>query len=113
MGAVRQPHPVEKRIRRARAAYWAGLRDLAFAQETNTLIAVFNGAEAGLDTDGGRQPWSLVCDVHASVTACETLAMARSHASNPLGWCEHCMAERDAGRVLTDDEFNSYDKEGF
>jgi hypothetical protein len=74
------------------AAQYAGCRYAAKARSTGTLVLVLHGEEAGLDTDDGRQPWSTVCDDHGTVCCHQTLALARSHAACPEGWCEECMA---------------------
>jgi hypothetical protein len=76
--------------RRSEAMTWAGIREAHFARSTGTLVAILNGAEAGLDTSGG--PWSTLCDDHSTCIAHDTLQLARWHASAPEGWCEECMA---------------------
>ena len=81
------------------AREWAGVRQVAIARSTGTLVAVLNGAEAGLDTDGGR--WSLICDDHSTCVAIDTLAVARNLAPVPEEWCEACM---NGGLHPEDDE---------
>lgn len=75
--------------RLAEARGWAGLRQVHIAKSTGTMVAVLDGREAGLDTDGGR--WSTLCDDHGHCVAHPTLALARAHAACPEGWCEPCM----------------------
>jgi len=58
---------------------------------------VLNGAEAGLDTDGG--PWSTLCLRHDEVVAHETRKLAGSWVHHPDEWCEACGAERKAERA--------------
>jgi hypothetical protein len=77
---------------REAVAEYAGCRYASRSRDTGTLILVLNGGEAGLDTDDGVLPWSTVCDEHGSVCGHSTLALARSHAHDPLGWCEDCIA---------------------
>lgn len=76
--------------RLAEARTWAGYRSAAFARETGTMIVVVDGDACDLDTDAGR--WQTICDDHGTIISHTTLALARSHASNPLGWCEDCAA---------------------
>lgn len=58
------------------------------ARQTGTLVGVYHAEQAGLDPDGG--PWVTVCEDHGSVINHETLAQAKSHATDPEGWCEDC-----------------------
>jgi hypothetical protein len=76
----------------AEARGYAGFRQARVARETGTLILVLDGGAANLDTVAGR--WQTICDDHGYVISHETLALARSHAANPLGWCEDCADER-------------------
>jgi hypothetical protein len=56
---------------------------------TGTIIVITHGDDEGLDTvtDG---PWYTICDDHHEICSFLTLAEARSHAADPLGWCEGC-----------------------
>lgn len=67
----------------------AGIRSAHFARETGTLVLVVDGEAQGLDTEGGR--WYTICDDHGQIICHETLALAKAHSSDPLGWCEVCM----------------------
>jgi len=51
---------------------------------------VYNGAEAQLDTDGGVNPWSTVCEPHGGVTSHPTKTLALAHAPHPEDWCPTC-----------------------
>lgn len=73
------------------AAQYAGCRQATKARSTGTLILVLRAEEAHLDDCDGELPWSTVCDDHGTVCAHPTLALARSHAAEPEGWCEDCM----------------------
>jgi hypothetical protein len=59
-------------------------------RNTGFLVGVYNNEQAGMDDDGGRAPWSTVCEEHGHVISHATLALARSHAADPEGWCEQC-----------------------
>lgn len=80
-----------KRIQMSRAKEaqtWAGVRQARVARSTGTLIVIFDGAEAGLDTDGGA--WTVLCDDHGETLATRTLEVARWHAVEPESWCSRC-----------------------
>lgn len=78
------------------------------ARSTGTLVGLYHGEQAELDTDGGA--WSTVCEVHSTVISHETRKMAESHLSSPQDWCEDCggrsvpMADRDVLRDAAKDE---------
>lgn len=69
---------------------YAGCVSQQRSQQTGKLVGIYNGEQAGIDTDDGRAPWSTVCEEHGSVICHSTLALARSHAADPKGWCEDC-----------------------
>jgi hypothetical protein len=62
------------------------------ARSTGTLVSVYKGAEAHLDTDAGNNPWSTVCEDHSEVCSHRTRALALAHAPHPLTWCAGCQA---------------------
>jgi hypothetical protein len=68
----------------------AGCRQLRRARSTGTLVGVYDGGPAGLDTDGGR--WHTICDEHGFVCSHDTLETARAFAASPEEWCEPCGA---------------------
>lgn len=74
---------------------YAGLRQYRRARSTGTLVGLYNGDEAGMDTSSGDQPWSLVCEPHGFVSSFETIRSARSFASCPEQWCEVCSGDVD------------------
>lgn len=74
---------------------FAGCVQIRRNRETGTRVGVYNGEQAGLDTDDGRTPWSTICEDHGSICSHPTLALARDHAAEPSGWCEDCQAETD------------------
>jgi len=77
--------------RLASARTWDGYRSAHIARETGTLIVVVNAEEQGLDPGvDGDCAWYTICDEHSQLVGHRTLALAKSHASNPLGWCEVC-----------------------
>lgn len=62
------------------------------ARQTKTPVTVVSAEAEGLDACGGACKWYTICDVHSECIGHETKALAISHASDPLGWCEQCMA---------------------
>lgn len=66
----------------------AGCVQLRDSRSTGTAVGIYRGADAGLCTEGG--PWSIVCEEHGAIVACETLKQARTHAPDPRGWCDDC-----------------------
>jgi hypothetical protein len=72
----------------------AGCVQLRRARSTGTLVGVYDGEQAGLDTDDGASPWSTVCEEHSTCVSHRTLALARDHAAAPEGWCEDCVPRR-------------------
>lgn len=60
-------------------------------RETGTMITVGNAEQDAWDQDGG--PWYTLCEDHGEIVNHPTIALARSHAAAPTGWCETC---RDA-----------------
>ena len=69
---------------------YAGLVRYRRARSTGTHVGVYNGAVAGLDTDGGEMPWSTVCEEHGGVVSHRTRADATSWAPRPEEWCPTC-----------------------
>lgn len=79
---------VDRARRRHGAASWAGYRSARYARSTGTLVVVVDGADADLDTSGGR--WSTICDDHGTAVAHATRALAEWHAVCPEDWCDGC-----------------------
>ena len=77
----------------ADAADSAGLVEMRTARQTGLRVGIYDGEAAGMDTDAGR--WQTVCETHGTVIAHTTLALARSHLSDPLGWCEECREAKE------------------
>jgi hypothetical protein len=69
---------------------YAGLISWHRSRATGTQVGVYNGEEAGMDTDGGNAPWSTVCEDHAGVCTHATRALALAHAPYPNEWCPTC-----------------------
>lgn len=65
------------------------------AQQTGTKVTTGHADDLGLDDGDGATRWYNRCDAHDEIIGHETLARARSHASDPIGWCEPCAAEFD------------------
>lgn len=55
---------------------------------TGLLVGLYQADQAGLDPAGGR--WVTVCEPHATLCQHTSLALARHHLGDPLGWCEPC-----------------------
>ena len=70
---------------------YAGLVQMRRARQTGRRIGVYDGIEAGFDVGGGR--WQTVCEDHGFIISHGTRALALSHSSDPLGWCEVCRVE--------------------
>ena len=75
---------------------YAGYRAHTRARTTGTLVVLYDGEPAGLDTDGGR--WSTVCEgfdgeTHGGVTNHPLQADARYWLHHPEDWCPYCMGE--------------------
>ena len=61
-------------------------------RQTGTTIVILDLAhpDSGFDpNEAGR--WATICDEHGTIITHDTLALARHHAPDPLGWCEVCM----------------------
>lgn len=65
------------------------------SQANGNLIGIYNCEQSGID--GGVQcdtdkpnPWATVCETHSQIIGHRSLAVARSHAADPLGWCDSC-----------------------
>jgi hypothetical protein len=56
---------------------------------TGFLVGVYQADQAGMESDPAT-PWATVCEEHNSICVHGTLALARSHAGDPCGWCEDC-----------------------
>jgi hypothetical protein len=71
------------------------------ARENGVLVGVYRNDQAGMDDNGGKEPWSTVCEAHGHIVSHTSLKLAKSHAAEPRGWCETCMAnENAAGSAL-------------
>lgn len=57
------------------------------ARSTGTLVTVCE-SDPGEIEEG--LPWMTICEEHGGCVCHETLAVARSWASAPEGWCEDC-----------------------
>ena len=68
----------------------AGCVEQRTSRQTGKLVSIYHNAQAGLDDCGGEYPYSTVCEAHGWIVAHRTLALARRHATDPMGWCEKC-----------------------
>lgn len=85
--------PTAREERLAEARELAGCRQAHYARENGALVVVL-GPEAGLDDDP-ELPWWTVCLDHDRLVGHPTLALARSHAADPEGWCGVCAGTED------------------
>lgn len=67
---------------------YAGLREWRRNRVTGFQVGLYDGEEAGMDTDAGR--WQTVCEEHGHVCSHETLSLSRSFMAVPWEWCEKC-----------------------
>lgn len=72
---------------------YAGLRAWRKSRTTGHYVAVYDGDEAGFDTEGGR--WQTVCDPHGAILSHETLSNAIAFMTETVEWCEECRAESE------------------
>lgn len=75
-------------MKRYAAGGLAGCVAVTRARATRTRVQIFHAAQASLCPDGG--PWVTVCEPHGSICNHGTMEAARSHATDPAGWCEDC-----------------------
>jgi hypothetical protein len=73
---------------------YAGLRQWRKCRSTGTMVGVYDGLAADMDTEAGR--WQTVCEAHCTICSHDTLALALDHAAAPEGWCEECAAALEA-----------------
>ena len=59
------------------------------AQETGTLVGVYNAEQSGMEEDSTCK-WLTVCEEHHNNVGHLTLKLALHHAVNPKGWCGAC-----------------------
>lgn len=71
----------------------AGLVSWRRSRSTGTQVGVYNNAEAGLDDDGGENPWSTVCEPHGGLVSHPTKTLALAHAPHPETWCATCQED--------------------
>lgn len=64
----------------------AGLVQLRTAQQTGTLVGVYEAVAAGIDEFG----YATVCEEHGELMIHETRALAVWHATTPREWCSEC-----------------------
>lgn len=74
----------------------AGLVSWRRARSTGTQVGVYHGETADLDTDGGENPWSTVCEPHGGVVSHPTRRLAMLHAPHPEDWCPTCQEKTNA-----------------
>lgn len=60
---------------------------------TGNFVCLYDGAEQGLDTDGGK--YTLVCQCHTMTLSHNNRAHAMWMARNPTEWCEGCVEAAD------------------
>lgn len=71
----------------------AGQKSCRRNRRTGTLISVYDGIAADMDTTGGR--WQTLCEDHDTICSHVTRKLAEWHAAEPAGWCEGCQAQHE------------------
>jgi hypothetical protein len=66
----------------------AGARESRRNAQTGTVVTLYDGREAGMDTSSGR--WYVFCEDHGQMLNGEVQATVRSMMTCPLDWCESC-----------------------
>lgn len=90
-----QPDPdledvmTEAKLPKSQWPAYAGLRNYLKVPAPALFVGVYDGREAGMDTDAGR--WQTVCEAHGGIISHQSLALANEHAPHPGEWCEWCM----------------------
>lgn len=59
------------------------------------LVVLYDGELAGLDTAGGTERYSLVCERHGHLITDSDKRRLWRHAQVPSDWCEACRDEQD------------------
>jgi len=59
------------------------------SRHTGTEVGLYHGEQSGMERDP-ESPWVTVCEVHNTLVAHASLALARSHLPRPDGWCDEC-----------------------
>jgi hypothetical protein len=86
--------PATRRALHAWLGSWAGHRAHWLNERRWGVfrpVVLVQSQEFGNDDDEER--WSLICDVHGSITTDRSQTVLRWHGSGPEYWCEDCMAE--------------------
>ena len=65
-----------------------GCRSQRRAQSTGTLVGVYDARVADMDVAPDR--WAVMCEDHANLVGCATLALANATQAAPEEWCEDC-----------------------
>lgn len=65
---------------------WAGLREHRRSRTTGTMVSLYDGEAAGLDTTAGR--WQTVCEDHSAIISHHTLDLAYANMTEVAEWCD-------------------------
>lgn len=71
----------------------AGLVQLRVAQDTGTLVGLYQAQDAGMEDDTEAGAWMTVCEDHGSCVLHPTVALGKAHAAAPQGWCGTCRGD--------------------
>lgn len=63
------------------------------SRATKLLVSLYRADQAQMDATAGL--WATVCEEHGSILNHSTLGLARSHLSDPRGWCATCAPQAD------------------
>ena len=78
------------------------------AQQTGTLVGVYNSEQAGLEDDMSCA-WMTVCEAHGVLVGHTSMRTAVSWAADPASWCEWCRARHNRYTVVDDHVNNTVD----
>lgn len=81
----------------------SGLVEQRRVRQNGALTSIYHAEQGGYDSESGQ--WALVCEDHHWIAACSTLALARHHMPDPIGWCEPCQSVH-AQRIVGSSDSN-------
>lgn len=80
-------------VAQAKESGIAGLIARTRARSTRTIVGLYDGEKAGLDTGGGR--WTLICETHGEAVAFGSRRIGSTFMSVPEEWCSICRDSAD------------------
>lgn len=80
--------PRQREQVRLAALGYVGLLQMRRARSTGTMVGVYN--RDGMGTGEDELKYTTVCEDHGTLVGHPSLALAKSHAPCPEGWCDEC-----------------------